>query len=163
MEMITVTTVLLASLNAFNNGSGYVYNTEGSENMVTATLVYKKSEDGKFLSHHLKYSYTYDKQQRLVKKEALKWNSCSGKWEKSYCLNYAYDASGYSIEYALWNGVESEYSDAVAKQTYDEKIGGTVAVASYKWDKSDNDWVMKDNILMMKPGNTLLASLELEF
>lgn len=163
MEIITVATILLASLNASNNGSGYVYNTEGSEDVVTATVVYKKSESGKYLSHHLKYNYTYDEQQRLVKKEALKWNFYSEKWEKSYCLNYVYDASDYSIEYALWNRSESDYADVVAKQTYDEKIDGAVAVASYKWDKNDKSWVMKDNVVMMNPGNTLLSFLELEF
>lgn len=162
MDIITVTTIFLASLNASNNGSGYVYNTEASGDAVTATVVYKKSEDGKFLSHHLRYAYTYDEQQRLVKKEALKWDFWSERWEKSYCLNYVYDASGYSIEYARWNKAESAYSDTVAKQTYDEKLDGVVALTSYEWDKSDKDWVMKDNVLMMNPGNVFLSSLELE-
>lgn len=163
MEMITAATILLASLNASNNGSGYVYNTEDSEDVVTATVVYKKSESGKYLSRHLKYNYTYDEQQRLVKKEAFKWNTYSEEWEKSHCLNYAYNASGYSIEYALWDKSESDYVNVVAKQTYDEHTDGSVAVASYKWNKSDKNWVMKDNALMMNIGKTLLTSLELRF
>lgn len=163
MEIITVATILLASLNTLNDDRGFVYNTEGSEDVVTATVIYKKSESGKYLSHHLKYNYTYDEQQRLVKKEALRWSSLSEKWEKSYCLNYEYDSFGYSIEYALWDKYESDYSDVIAKQTYDETIDGAVAVVSYKWDKSDKNWVVKDNVLMMNSGNTLLPSLELGF
>lgn len=162
MEIITVATILWASLNAFNNGNEYVYNTEGSANVVTSKVVYKKSENGKYLSHHLKYNYTYDEQQRLVKKEALKWNLYSEKWEKSYCLNYIYDASGYSIEYVLWNRSTSDYADVVAKQTYDEKMDGVMVVASYRWDNKDKNWVIEDNIVMMNPGNTLLSSLEME-
>lgn len=163
MEIITVATILMASLNAFNNVSEYVYNTEGSDNVVTSTVVYKKSEGGKYLSHYLKYNYTYDEQQRLVKKEALKWNLYSEKWENSYCLDYIYDASGYSIEYALWNRVASDYTDVVAKQTYAEKMDGVMAVASYKWNNKGNGWVIEDNIVMMNPGNALLSSLEMEF
>lgn len=117
MKIITVATILLASISLFNNGSEYVYNTEGHEDVISSTVVYKKSENGKFLSHHLKYNYTYDEQQRLVKKEVLKWNSCSATWENSHCLNYEYGASGYSIEYALWNKSASEYGKGIAKQS----------------------------------------------
>ena len=163
MEIITVATVVLTSLNAFNNDCGFVYNAEGSEDVVTSTLVYKKSGDGKYLSHHLKYNYTYDDQQRLVKKEALKWDLYSEKWEKSYCLNYEYNDFGYSIEYALWNKSQSDYADVVAKQTYDEKIDGAVGMASYKWDKADKNWIMQDNIVMLNPGERLFSSLELQF
>lgn len=162
MEISTVATILLTSLNTFNNDFGFVYNTEGAENRITATVVYKKSENGKYLSHHLKYNYTYDDQQRLVKKEALKWDFYSEKWEKSYCLKYAYGAAGYSIEYALWNKSESDYTNEIARQTYDEQIDGAVIVASYKWDKNSKGWVMKDNTVMMNPGTILLSSLELK-
>lgn len=161
MEIITVAAILCASLNAFDNGSEYVYNTESSANGVTSKVVYKKSENGKYLSHHLKYNYTYDEQQRLVKKEALRWNLYSEKWENSHCLNYIYDASGYSIEYALWNRAESGYTEVVSKQTYDEKMNGALAVTSYRWDHKDNSWVVEDNIVMMNPGNTFLSSLTL--
>ncbi len=162
MEIITVATIFAMSLNVSNSDCNFCYNTEVSDNVITAQVVYKKSEDGKYLSHHLKYNYTYDDSQRLVQKEVLRWNADSGKWQRSHCLNYVYDMFGHSIEYALWNTSKNGYTDAVAKQTYREEMHGAVTIALYKWDRTVEDWVVQNNTVMMNPGDNFLASLELK-
>ena len=77
MEFITVATIFLASLSVSDNDCGFAYNVEMSDGAVTSQYVYKSSDDGRFLSYHLKYNYAYDERQRLVKKEILKWNAAS--------------------------------------------------------------------------------------
>lgn len=162
MELITVATIFLASLNMSDHDCGYTYNVEMSDGIVTSQFVYKSSDDGRFLSQHLKYNYTYDEQQRLVKKEILKWDSFYKQWERKHCLNYVYDMFGYSVEYASWNAKEADYTDIVAKQIYDESMNNVVAITSYEWNKTAKNWIKKDNTLIMCPSEGLLSSLELK-
>ena len=97
MEIITATTIFLASLNVYGE-CGFAYNAETSEDgIVTAKTVYRKSVCGKYLSPTLKYNYVYDGEQRLAQKEVLKWNGVTGEWDKSHILNYMYDENGYAI------------------------------------------------------------------
>ena len=150
MDLITVTTIFLTSLNMqYSNDYKFAYNVEMANDAVVSKVVYKKINDGKHLSHHLKYNYTYDEQERLVKKEVLKWNSIYEKWEHSHCLNYVYDMFGVSLEYALWGNEEVGYNKTIAKQVYNDNINGAVTITLYKGDKQDNDWVMQTNVLEM--------------
>ena len=162
MEIITATTIFLASLNVYGGG-GFAYNAETSEDgIVTAKAVYRKSVCGKYLSPTLKYNYVYDGEQRLAQKEVLKWNDITEEWEKSHILNYLYDENGYAIEYAAWNSGKQEYADVIAKQTYDEVTDGALYIALYKWDDSGNDWVKQNDMVVMNLSGELLTSLELE-
>ena len=80
MEIITATTIFLASLNVYGE-CGFAYNAETSEDgIVAAKTVYRKSVCGKYLSPTLKYNYVYDGEQRLAQKEVLKWNGVTEKW-----------------------------------------------------------------------------------
>ena len=67
---------------------------------------------------------------------------------------------GYSVEYALWNDSEKDYSQVLAKQTYDEIEDGALRVALYNWDKADEEWEMQEHTLMMIPSGDLLAENE---
>ena len=156
--LITTTTIFSTFLGVSGNNNGFAYNVEMDEQMITSQTVYKKSENDKHLSHHLKYNYTYDEQKRLTRKEAMKWNGISNQWEHSHCLYYVYDQSGFSIEYALWNPQKAGYTEILSKQVYDQSLEGTMAVTLYKWDKADNDWVMQDNVIMMNPDSNLLTA-----
>ena len=162
MEIITATTIFLASLNVYGE-CGFAYNAETSEDgIVTAKTVYRKSVCGKYLSPTLKYNYVYDGEQRLAQKEVLKWNGVTEKWDKSHILNYLYDENGYTIEYAVWNSGKQEYADVVAKQTYNESIDGALCIALYKWDDYGNDWVKQNDMVAMNLSGELLTSFEFE-
>ena len=163
MDLITVTTIFLTSLNMqYSNDYKFAYNVEMANDAVVSKVVYKKINDGKHLSHHLKYNYTYDEQERLVKKEVLKWNSIYEKWEHSHCLNYVYNMSGFSLEYALWNNKESDYTKTIAKQIYNDMMNGAVNITLYKWNKLDNDWVVQSDMVAINPAANLLVSFELD-
>ena len=163
MELITVTAILLSTMNVhYNNDCKFAYNVEMAEDIVTSQVVYKKNFDGKLLSHHLKYNYTYDEQQRLVKKEVLKWNAISEGWEPSHCLNYVYDQFGFTLTYALWNNEETDYTKNIAKQIYNDSMGGAMTITSYKWNKSECDWSVQSNVLTMRSDDSYLSSFELE-
>lgn len=162
MEIITATTIFLASLNVYGE-CGFAYSAETSEDgIVTAKTVYRKSVCGKYLSPTLKYNYVYDGEQRLAQKEVLKWNGVTGEWDKSHILNYMYDENGYAIEYAVWNSGKKKYADVVAKQTYNEGIDGALYIALYKWDDSGNDWEKQNDMVAMNLSGELLTSFEFE-
>lgn len=150
MELITTTTILLASMNVFNNDCNFAYDTNFCDNVVSSRTVYEKSNDGKYLSKHLKYNYVYDAQQRLARKEVMRWDTWSNEWVKSHCLNYTYDANGYAIEYVQWDAKSLSYAEVMEKQTYHETVNGAMAICSYSWDKKENQWVLKENIMMLK-------------
>ena len=143
------------------NDYKFAYNVEMANDAVVSKVVYKKIKDGKHLSHHLKYNYTYDEQERLVKKEVLKWNSAYERWEHSHCLNYVYDMFGFSLEYALWDEESVDYNKIVAKQVYNNIMDGAVTITLYKWNKLDNEWMEQSNVLAMNLDNNLLSSFEL--
>ena len=161
MEFITVASIFLASLNMSNNDCDFAYNMEVADHAVTSLIVYKKSKDGKFLSKHLTYKFTYDEQDSLVKKEVQKWNSAYERWEHSHCLNYVYDMFGFSLEYALWDEESVDYNKIVAKQVYNNIMDGAVTITLYKWNKLDNEWMEQSNVLAMNLDNNLLSSFEL--
>ncbi len=146
-----------------NGEAGFAYNTEMANGVVSAKTVYHKSTDGKYLTQHLKYNYTYDEQQRLTKKEVLKWNGAAGKWEQSHCLIYVYDLAGYSVEYAMWNGKQGGYDAAIARQSYRDLQNGAVAVAQYRRDKADESWEVETNTVLLSAGTPLFAAAELNF
>lgn len=163
MELITTTTLITATtifstfLGLSGNNNDFAYNVEMDDQVVTSQMVYKKSESGKLLSHHLKYNYTYDAQGCLTRKEVMKWNGTSNQWDHSHCLYYVYGQSGFSIEYVRWDSQKAGYTETISKRVYDYSMEGTVAVALYQWDKADNDWVMQDNVMMLNPDCKLLA------
>lgn len=162
MELITTTALFLASMNVYNNDCNFAYNTTFYDDVVASQTVYKKSDDGKYLSKHFKYNYTYDTEQRLVKKEVMKWDVWANKWVNSHCLNYNYDSHGYSIEYTRWNAKNSNYTDVTEKQTYDETVNGAMAICSYSWDNKESQWILKDNVIMLNTTPESLFSYELE-
>lgn len=150
MELITTATIFLASMNVYNGNCNFAYESMVCDNVVSTQTVYQKSWNGKYLSKHLKYNYVYDAEQRLAQKEVMKWDISLNKWVKSHCLNYTYNTNGYSIEYAQWNAQHSDYTNIMEKQTYTVTISGTMAVCSYSWDKKESQWVLRDNIIMLK-------------
>lgn len=163
MELITTATIFLSSMNIYNNDCNFAYDAKLCDDVVSSQIVYQKSDDGKYLSRHFKYNYTYDAEQRLVKKEVMKWDVWTNKWINSHCLNYTYSSNGYSIEYVRWNTQNTNYTDVMEKQTYDETVNGAMAICSYSWDNKDSQWILKDNVIMLNANTETLISYELEF
>lgn len=163
MGISVMTTILLAFMNAGEKeNENFAYNVEMEGETVTAQWVYRKSDDGQYLSHHLQYNYTYDEEQRLVQKEVLRWDEWSHSWKNSHVFNYTYGLSGYSVEQVKWNETKGEYADLTAKQTYEECVTGAVAVSLFQWNENDHAWVQQEDKLLMNPSLDYLISMQMD-
>lgn len=128
----------LTNVVATNVEKNFVYHEVKSGNQVESKMVYKLN-DGKYLNHHLKYNFKYDAENRLIRKEVLKWNDIEQAFERCFCLNYNYSEAGTDVEYALWNNETNDYSDVKEKAVY-LYSGDGVSYLSYKWNDKDCDW-----------------------
>lgn len=100
--IITAATILSMYLSAAeNSNSSYYYNADMENGKVTTMYVYEA--DNQMLTSKLAYNYTYDEQERLVKKEVMRWNSVSREWENDYSLNLIYTEDGYELSRSVWD------------------------------------------------------------
>lgn len=141
--IIISATIALLSVTASANASekDFAYNTEVSNNQVTAQTVYK-IEEGKYLHQQLKYNFVYDAQNLLKQKEVLRWNSATCGWEKSYCLHFTYDASETTVTYARWDAKEKAYSKGKEKAVYSQNEATRLLAAyqNFKWNEQSQQW-----------------------
>ena len=142
MKTLVMTTifVMTAVVNAFgaNIQKNFAYNTVADGEQVKSQMVYKV-EEGKYLHNHLQYNFKYDADNRVIQKEALKWNEIEQVFERYYCLNYSYSQTGVDLEYALWDNETNTYSDVKEKAIYLLE-GENVNYLSYKWNDAEGDW-----------------------
>ena len=76
-KAVVMLAVVMASVMNFSasasNPTQYVKNEEMTGELMTAKTIFK-NEDG-HLYRHLRYTYTYDTENRVTSKEASKWDS----------------------------------------------------------------------------------------
>ena len=79
-KAVVMLAVVMASVMNFfasaSNPTQYVKNEEMTGELITAKTIFK-NEDG-HLFRHLRYTYTYDNENRVTSKEASKWDSSQG-------------------------------------------------------------------------------------
>ncbi len=148
--IITAATVMAMYLNSLSSESSrYLYNAEMQNGKVASISVYDNSE--KYLSQKLQYRFLYDSDNRLVSKEALRWNAVAQQWQPSYRLNYVYEAGGYTLELQRWDAGESAYAMAEEKTEYRVVLGNVTAVNTYRWCDEAKNYELADNMLVMQP------------
>lgn len=148
--IITAATVMAMYLNSLGSESSrYLYNAEMQNGKVASINVYDNSE--KYLSQKLQYRFLYDSANRLVSKEALKWNAALQQWQPSHRLNYVYEPDGYTLELQRWDAVNSAYAMAEEKTEYRMVLGNVTAVNTYKWCDEAKGYELADNMLVMHP------------
>lgn len=142
MKTLVMTAIfaVTAMVNAFGSNveKEFVYNDVMDGQQVVSQMVYEMKGD-KYLNFHLKYNFKYDAENRIIQKEALKWNEIEQAFERYYCLNYNYSEAGTDVEYALWDNTTNDYSDIKEKVIY-LQAGDSVNYLSYKWNEKANDW-----------------------
>lgn len=145
MSLVIAATSLLNSAFAANPATPrFAYNADTDSAGVTTQYVYKVSEDGLHLRHHLKYRYTYDDAHRLLCKEALRWDAAAGTYRPAYALHYAYAAdASVSVELALWNRQDEAYTDVREKAVYSSDAFG-LTYQAYEYDARHNGWQLTD-------------------
>ncbi len=160
METIITTATVLAmyfNVATSNNNGDYCYNASVENNKVMNMEVLSK--EGNYLSQKLQYRFSYDDQNRLASKEALKWNTVKQQLENYYMLDYVYTDSGYSVEHRAWNSKKNNYELADEKMDYVMVNTNIMAVNYYKASESNNGMELLSNVLVMNPQSDVLLTM----
>ena len=65
----------------------FAYNSEPADSTgVETRYIYRKTDDGRYLRHHLKYRCTYDDAHRLLAREVLRWDADLQDYRPAYTL-----------------------------------------------------------------------------
>lgn len=125
-KMVVMVAMVVASVMNANAGNpaGYVKNEEMKGELLVGRTIYKN--EGGYLFRHLRYTYTYDSENRVVCKEAVKWDSVKEIWAPYFKLNVAYNDNAVEMDYALWNVKSNAYDKNMAKSTYELNNGHVV-------------------------------------
>lgn len=145
---MVVTGIAGAELKA--QDSEFVTNEITDGDLVTSKVIYRM--DGA-LYRHMKYDFSYDDQERMIAKEAFKWNGGTDKWVPYFKITYLYADNEIIMEYARWNERHRAYIDSVEKSVYElNEDNMPVAYINYKWNGAEKDWSM--NTLNLAEGNS---------
>ena len=119
-KAVVMVVVVMASVMNFAasavNPAKYVTNDEMTGELMTAKTIFR-NEDG-HLFRHLRYTYTYDNENRVVSKEASKWDSTKATWIPYFKLDVEYTDTEVELSYARWNSRSNAYDSKVEKSVY---------------------------------------------
>ena len=76
------------------------------------------NEDGR-LYRHLRYTYTYDTENRVTSKEASKWDSSKEAWVPYFKMDVSYANNEVELSYARWNSKSNAYDSSIKKTIYE--------------------------------------------
>ena len=100
-----------------SNPTQYIKNEEMTGELMTAKTIFK-NEDG-HLFRHLRYTYTYDNENRVISKEASKWDSVKEAWVPYFKMNVEYNNNEIAVNYARWNSKSNAYDSNIEKTVYE--------------------------------------------
>ena len=120
-KAVVMMVVVMASVMNFSasasNPTQYIKNEEMTGELMTAKTIFK-NEDG-HLFRHLRYTYTYDNENRVTSKEASKWDSVKEAWVPYFKMNMEYNNHEIEVSYARWNSKSNAYNSNVEKTVYE--------------------------------------------
>ncbi len=124
---------------------GFITNQVMNGELVASKTIFK--QDGSYLRNHMQYTFTYDDQNRLVSKQASKWDGVIDAWVPYFKMTYQYSDNEITMNYARWNESHKAYDEAVQKSVYelnDENM--PTAYKAYKQDnRNKSDWTLVDH------------------
>ena len=120
-KAVVMLAVVMASVMNFSasasNPTQYVKNEEMTGELMTAKTIFK-NEDG-YLFRHLRYTYTYDTENRVTSKEASKWDSSKEAWVPYFKMDVFYANNEVELSYARWNSKSNAYDSSIKKTVYE--------------------------------------------
>ena len=116
MLAVVMASVMNFSANA-SNPTQYVKNEEMTGELMTAKTIFK-NEDG-HLYRHLRYTYTYDTENRVTSKEVSKWDSSKEAWVPYFKMDVSYTNNEVELSYARWNSKSNAYDSSIEKTVYE--------------------------------------------
>ena len=125
-KAVVMVAVVMASVMNFSasasNPTQYVKNEEMTGELMTAKTIFK-NEDG-HLFRHLRYTYTYDNENRVTSKEA---------WVPYFKMDVFYANNEVELSYARWNSKSNAYDSNIQKSFYElNDADATLMLASTK-------------------------------
>ena len=134
-KAVVMLAVVMASVMNFSasasNPTQYVKNEEMTGKLMTAKTIFK-NEDG-HLFRHLRYTYTYDNENRVTSKEASKWDSSKEAWVPYFKMDVSYANNEVELNYARWNSKSNAYDSSIEKTVYEMNDNNvTLMLASTK-------------------------------
>ena len=125
-KAVVMVAVLMASVMSANAGNpvDYVKNDEMNGELLVAKTIFKNESGYQF--RHLRYTYTYDNENRVVCKEAAKWDSVKEAWTPYFKLDITYNTNEVEMNYALWNAGSRTFDKNMEKSTYALNDGNAV-------------------------------------
>ncbi|MDR3141279.1 MAG: DUF3836 domain-containing protein [Tannerellaceae bacterium] len=141
-NLLTVAFLLCLSLNSFSKEKQtlFYYSNLGAQELMRIQTISIADKPGTYLTPHLKYVFTYDEYNRVVKKEAYGWNLYAGSWECSSQLNFTYSTHTITIEYARWNHYRNIYDAYTERAVYTLNNESIDFYSYYKKEKPADDW-----------------------
>lgn len=118
--VVMVAVVMVSVMNfsaSASNPTQYVKNEEMTGELMTAKTIFK-NEDG-HLFRHLRYTYTYDNENRMTSKEASKWDSVKEAWVPYFKMEMEYSNNEIEVSYARWNSKSNAYDSNLQKSFYE--------------------------------------------
>lgn len=118
--VVMVAVVMVSVMNfsaSASNPTQYVKNEEMTGELMTAKTIFK-NEDG-HLFRHLRYTYTYDNENRVTSKEASKWDSVKEAWVPYFKMEMEYSNNEIAVSYARWNSKSNAYDSNLQKSFYE--------------------------------------------
>ena len=120
-KAVVMLAVVMASVMNFSasasNPTQYVKNEEMTGELMPAKTIFK-TEDG-HLYRHLRYTYTYDTENRVTSKEASKWDSSKEAWVPYFKMDVFYANNEVELSYARWNSKSNAYDSSIKKTVYE--------------------------------------------
>lgn len=120
LKAVVMVAVVMAGVMNFSvraaSPEQFVSNTEMTDGRMTAKTIFR-NENG-YLTRHLRYTYTYDAENRVTGKEAYRWNSEKEAWMPYFQMNMAYHEREVEVSYARWNPNSHAYDSKMEKAVY---------------------------------------------
>ena len=111
---LMITGVLNAEVKA---QEGFITNKVMNGELVASKTIFK--QEGSCLHQYMQYTFAYDDQNRLVSKEASKWDGAKGAWVPYFKITFQYSDNEITTNYARWNKSHKAYDEAVQKNVYE--------------------------------------------
>lgn len=118
--LVVMAMVMVSGMNSTAsaaNPTKYVKNEVMDGDRVVEKTIYENN-DG-YLTRHLLYTFAYDDENRVISKEASKWDSINEVWVPYFKIEVSYYADSVTVDYALWDARRKTYNLNEETMVYD--------------------------------------------
>lgn len=113
-----------------------------------AETVYTLDETGKYLTPKLKYEFSREAGNKVVKLVSS-WNNETQVWMPYYKLTRLENETDLVLEYALWDNKTKDYTGNLEKVVCNKGFNNELlSYVSYKWSREVGSWVVSQHLLL---------------